>query len=142
MGEAPENEARFRLGRKEWATLIFGTALALGSFKSDDAIVVVPMLFIAGLAFVLLCFWHQGNPLWRVLVAAALLLVLVFIGWRDLRHVPSIPPTPVATPVPTPPTIIQNATDSACSNFVAASDAQIKCLAEEKVRHAKDNTHR
>jgi uncharacterized membrane protein len=139
-----DDEKRFRLTRKEWVTLIFGTALALGSFKSDDPWVVIPMLVISGCAFVLLCVWHQGSIPLRALAATALVIVLIFIGWRDLRHGEvgviviggSSVPAPAA---PATPAISQTATDSDCSNLVAGSDAQIKCEAEEK-RHAKDKT--
>jgi hypothetical protein len=76
---------RFKLTLKEVFILSFGTALALGSFKSDDPVVVIPMLSVAGVSFIGLCWWHQGKFLWRVIAALALLIILVFIGWRDLR---------------------------------------------------------
>jgi hypothetical protein len=139
MAENPDSDYRFRLSRKEWVTLIFGTALALGSFKSDDPWVVIPMLTIAGVAFVLLCRRHHGRIVWRVLVALALLCALVFIGWRDLYHVPK--ETGGSSPAPPQPTINQTSTGSDCSNLAAGSDSQIKCEAERE-RHEKDkNSH-
>ena len=142
MEEAPKpistQGSQFGLTRKEWVTLIFGTALALGSFKSDDPWVVIPMLAIAGVAFVVLCMWHHGRIAWRVPVAGALLFILAFIGWRDLRHTEQFSPSPQPSPAPTSPTINQTATDSDCSNLVAGSNAQIKCKSE-KERHGKEN---
>lgn len=74
-----------RLSFKEGLLLTIGTALALGSFKTGDPWVVVPMLSIAAIAFVIICVIHPGRRLYRSVFGAAVLLVLSFIGWRDLR---------------------------------------------------------
>jgi hypothetical protein len=44
------------------------------------------MLLISGVAFIGLCIWHEGRPLWRVGVAIMLGVALGFIGWRGLRR--------------------------------------------------------
>ena len=77
--------------------IVAGTALALGSFKSDDPWVVIPMLAISGFAFVCLCIWHEGSRLARAGVALLLVVLLTFIGWRDLRKPVSLA---VATTLP------------------------------------------
>lgn len=136
-----DDEKRFRLTRKEWVMLIFGTALALGSFKSDDPWVVIPMLTISGLAFILLCVWHHGSVLRRSLAAAALVVVLVFIGWRDFRRNEGGVIGSQSPAAPATPPINQTATDSTCANFAAGSNAQIKCITEERAHHANDQPH-
>jgi hypothetical protein len=99
------------------------------------------MLVISGGTFILLCIWHEGKVAWRVFAACVLISVLSFIGWRDLHH-PSVAASGSIPPGPPPAiTINQTATDSQCSNFIAGSDAQIECLAEEKAHHAKDKSH-
>jgi hypothetical protein len=108
------------------------TALALGSFKSDDPCVAIPMLALSGVAFIALCIWHRGSSVSRALVACVLVGLLAFIGWRDLRKSPSSNKDAGA-----PPTINQSATDSDCSNLIAGTDAEIKCEAE-KERHEKN----
>ena len=65
--------------------ILAGTALALGSFRSDDPLVVIPMLIISGIAFAGLCIWHEGGRIPRIAVGAVIVVALVFIGWRDLR---------------------------------------------------------
>jgi hypothetical protein len=112
---------------KEWVMLIFATALALGSLKADDPLVIIPMLAISGVAFVLLCVWHKGKIIWRTLASLTLLSTLVFIGWRDIRKpVPVEQANPVPPPVAPVTTINQTATNSDCSNIVA-KDARLKC---------------
>jgi hypothetical protein len=85
--ENPTNKTGFRFGRKEILVLIAGTALALGSFRSDDPLVVIPMLVLAAIAFILLCFWHEGSRSGRGIAAILLMILLTFIGWRDLRKI-------------------------------------------------------
>jgi hypothetical protein len=135
MAGNPDGRRELRLTRKEWVMLIFPTALALGSFKTDDPWVVVPMLCISGASFVLLCIWHQGRRAWRVFAASVLVAALSFIGWRDLHHQMTTA-QPAGTPAGT--NINQTSTDSDCSNLVAGSDSRIKCEAE-KERHEKDD---
>jgi hypothetical protein len=86
-----KNNSGLQLTRKEWVTLIFGTALALGSFKSDDPWVVIPMLCISGATFILLCIWHGGKRAWRSFAALVLIAALCFIGWRDLHRQTTAP---------------------------------------------------
>jgi hypothetical protein len=96
MEESP-NRGRFQFNLKEVLVIVAGTALALGSFKSDDPWVVIPMLAISGFAFVCLCIWHEGSRLARAGVALLLVVLLTFIGWRDLRKPVSLA---VATTLP------------------------------------------
>jgi hypothetical protein len=119
--------------------LIAGTALALGSFKTDDPLVVVPMLCVSGGAFVLLCIWQKWKVRWCVFAASLLIAAFSFLGWRDLRR--QTKPVPQVTATAPPPTINQTSTDSDCSNLVAGSDSRIKCDAE-KERHEKDSNSR
>lgn len=142
MSPHPESKHRFRLTRKEWATLLLGTALALGSYKAEDPWVALPMLCIAGAAFVMFCCWHEGNPASRVLVAAGLVCLLAFIAWRDLQPTTQIGGANQTRGRPQgATTITQSAANSDCSNLVAGSDAKINCEAE-KEQHAKDKTNR
>ncbi len=56
------------------------------------------MLLVAGLAFIALCVLHRGKPFVRILSAVIAVLILSFIGWRDLRRVsPQSEFKPVAT---------------------------------------------
>ena len=140
MEETIGGGPRFRLTRKEAVMLCFGTALTLGSFKPNDPWVVIPMLGLAEASFIMFCVWHNGRIWWRVVMASALLVILAFIGWRDLHfqeHV-SVPPVPTSTGQPS--SINQTATDSDCSNFVVGSDDQISCETERKNR-AKNKTN-
>jgi hypothetical protein len=132
-----QNPSRFRLDLKEILLLIAGTALALGSFKSDDPWVVSPMLFISGCAFVALCYWHHGNPLKRIGVSIFVVAVLCFISWRDLKKPTKIEATertvaPPRAPIPNrPQMIIQTADHSNCAN-ISAKDAKVKCEIEQE----------
>jgi hypothetical protein len=110
---------------KEVLLTVSGTALALGSLKAEDPWVVIPMLSVAAVAFICLCVLHDGPRLYRIGVAFVIVLVLLFIGWRDLRHT-AIQDRPVALS-PLPPSINQTATDSPCANQVAQSGSQINC---------------
>jgi hypothetical protein len=117
--EEPSGGLRFTV--KEVLLTVLGTALALGSLKAEDPWVVIPMLLVAAAAFVILCVLHAGPPIYRFSVASAIVLILVFIGWRDLRHVATVvPPTPIQK-------IKQTAIDSPCANQVAQSGSQIDC---------------
>jgi predicted PurR-regulated permease PerM len=60
-------------------------------------------------------------------------------GWKVWPHPLTV--TVAAPQTPLPNTINQTATDSTCSNFAAGSNAQIKCIAEERARHANDQPH-
>jgi hypothetical protein len=82
----PQQKKRFPVTAKEFLLFVVGTALALGSYKTDDAIVVCVMLGIASLAFIILCVIHPGKVAYRSIAAVAFLAALIFIGWRDLRH--------------------------------------------------------
>jgi membrane protein implicated in regulation of membrane protease activity len=141
MEESFYSDPKIRLSRKEMLSLIIAISLALGSFKLDDPYVVISMLIVAGAASVLFCVWYHGKVLWRVFTAVVLLLVLAFIGWRDLRRPESISAHSGTTRNNRATTIEQTATDSDYSNLVAGSDAKIKCTAEGE-RHVKDKvTH-
>ena len=141
--ESKGGGARFRFSLKEVLVVIASTALALGSFRSGDPWVVIPMLLISGGAFIALCIWHEGKPVSRICTVILILIALGFIGWRDLRQgaQSASPPQSPTAPAQPSPMINQQATDSECSNLVAGSGAQIKCEAAEKERHAKDKTH-
>jgi hypothetical protein len=76
----------------------------------------------------------------RIPAMAAMFILVGLFGWRNWPK-KDTPNPQQGVPAPSQPTINQTATDSECSNFVAGSDAQIKCLAEEKARHAKDKPH-
>jgi hypothetical protein len=118
----------FRLSFKEILVIVPSTALALGSFGSADPYIVIPMLTISVIAFVALCVWHKGSPIWRVGSAISIVLVLSFIGWRVLRKVSES----VAHPI----TIDQKSVDSDCSNIVGGGDIKINCPSTEQ-EHAK-----
>jgi hypothetical protein len=115
---------RFRLSLKERLVIVASTALALGSFSSGDSYVVIPMLTVAGIAFVALCVQHHGSMFWRTASAVLFLSVLVFIGWRVLRK----PSESAAQPV----NIDQKAVGSDCSNIVSGGDAKINCPSTEQ----------
>jgi hypothetical protein len=125
MAESQSEPGGFRFTGKEVLLLIIGTVLALGSLKADDPWVIVPMLSVAGGAFALLCYLHVGKPLYRILIAALVLGVLLFIGWRDLRNSP-VTPIPDSSLIPNGP-INQNAKDSPCANVVAGKSVDQKC---------------
>ena len=78
-------DKRFRINIKEGLLTLAGTGLALGSFKTDDPLVLIPMLALSGFAFVALCVLHQGKAHYRIEMALFITVVLVFIGWRDLK---------------------------------------------------------
>jgi hypothetical protein len=84
--EAEEGKRGFKITLKEGLLILAGTALALGSFKSDDAWVVIPMLSLSGVAFVWLCLGHQGIWAWKIMAAVLTVAILFYIGWRDLRR--------------------------------------------------------
>jgi hypothetical protein len=127
-----EDDRGFKVTLKEGLLILAGTALALGSFRSDDPWIVVPMLAISAVAFVWLCLGHRGPWKWRISAAALVLCVLVFIGWRDLRHRQDGVQAPPTARTTASPTINQTATSSNCANLVAGSDAQIKCEVEKE----------
>jgi hypothetical protein len=117
----------FHLSLKEVLVIVASTALALGSFGSNDPYVVIPMLIISGVAFVALCVGHQGSPRWRTTSAIFILIVLAFIGWRDLRKL-----TGAASHAAQPVSIDQKAVESECSNIVGGGDIKINCPSTEK----------
>lgn len=90
-----------RFSLKEALLLIAGTALSLGSFKLDDPWVVIPMLSLAAIAFIAMCAIHSGRWFYRVGISLIVILILLFIGWRDLRH----PQPAVSGGSPPPPPI-------------------------------------
>jgi hypothetical protein len=94
--EREEQKTGLKITRKEGLLLLAGTALALGSFKSDDPWVVIPMLSVSGVVFVYLCLGQHWNWVRRILAAVLTVGVLGFIGWRDLRHPPAAPAPKVA----------------------------------------------
>jgi hypothetical protein len=112
----------FHFSLKEVLVIVASTALALGSFRSKDPYVGIPMLIISGIIFVALCVGHQGKPKSRTALAMLISVVFIFIGWRDLRKPAS------ATHPAQPVNIDQTANDSPCSNVVAGGDVTIKCL--------------
>jgi membrane protein implicated in regulation of membrane protease activity len=114
---------RFRFKLEEVLVIVASTALALGSLNSRDPYIVISMLVISGIAFVALCFWHEGNPKWRMIVALGLLLVLAFVGWRDLRHVS-----------PAIPSIQQKSKDDVCTNIVGGNNVTVKCTETKNVK--------
>ncbi|MBB5066178.1 hypothetical protein [Granulicella mallensis] len=128
---------RLRLTVKEKLALIISIAFALGSFDSHDAVLVVPSLSVAAIAFVLLCIWHKGNPWNRLATAIFFLVILVFAGRRSLRHT-SLPAPAIntAAPAPQPLSINQNANNSDCSNIVAGGDVN-NCTSSERA-HVKN----
>jgi hypothetical protein len=72
----------FRFTPKEVAVLIIGTALALGSFRSDDPWLVVSMLILSWGAFVYICAFHEGSPRARWASALAITAILAAISIR------------------------------------------------------------
>ena len=76
------------------------------------------MLVVSAIAFVVLCFLHEGTPLPRIAVMLAIVGLLSFVGWRDLRK-PPFPPIEqkAATAEPKP----QLSSKKSASSFVPAS---------------------
>lgn len=129
-----------RFSIKDVLLTVVGTALALGSLKAEDPWVVIPMLLLAGATFIVICALHAGRPTHRLGTAIAILLILAFIGWRDLRKPEQIVQSPRIPLAPgPPPTINQSAQDSPCANQVAQAASEIDCSAE-KEKHDKAKT--
>jgi hypothetical protein len=131
------NAGKFELTLKDLLLIIVNTAIALGSTRSNDPWLVVPMLGIAAIISVVFCIRHKGNIWVRFLSATTLVLVLGFVGWRDLRQ--AVPPPPVinsAAPRPLPASVNQNANNSDCSNIVAGGDVN-NCTSSERA-HGKN----
>lgn len=85
----PDNEQHFRLSRKELTLTLISFGLAMASLKTDDPLVVIPMLCLAGVCGVLVCCWHTG-PIWGRSATAILITgIFLFIGWRELKKTPS-----------------------------------------------------
>jgi len=76
------NHPGLRLDRKEISVLVIGTALALGSFRTEDPLIVVPMLGVSWIAFLYICATHEGRIYWRVGIAGAISLILAAIATR------------------------------------------------------------
>ncbi len=121
---------RYKLSGEEALLFLVATAPTLGSLKSDDPYLVIPMLAISGISFVLLCARHQGSALLRILSAIAMLSVLLFVGWRDLRKpVTALPQAPKMN-------VHQKADDTNCSNIAAGGNVTVDCTTEDK-KHDK-----
>jgi hypothetical protein len=97
----------FRLSLKDVLLTLAASGFALGSLRSDDVLVVVPMLALPATALIIICVLHSGSRTIRNLVAGVICLILGFVGWRDLRAPTQTAPNtnaPVATvaskPVP------------------------------------------
>lgn len=130
---------RFKLTPQDLLVLIFTAALALWSTSSNDVWVVGLMLCVAAITSVFFCIRHKGPGWIRFVSAIAIVLILVFVGWRDLRHTSL--PAPVmnsAAPSPPPPASVnQHADNSDCSNVVAGGDVNMNCTPSEKA-HGKN----
>jgi hypothetical protein len=77
---------------KEVAGLIVATCLALASLRPSDAVVILPMLALSGLAFLYICFRHPGRVWVRSSVGAGIVLVLGGIGFRAMTAANAEPP--------------------------------------------------
>ncbi len=82
---AQMGNGKFKFSLKDLLVIVAATALALGSIKAEDPWVVIPMLALSGIAFMGLCIGHEGRWQTRSAIGAVLVILLVFIGWRDLH---------------------------------------------------------
>jgi hypothetical protein len=81
---------KFAFSLKEWLVFLIATAFAIASFRPDDAVFVGLILLISWLAFLGICYKHEGNLKWRALAAIGWTLVLVDIGVRPFMHPKSV----------------------------------------------------
>jgi hypothetical protein len=70
--------------RKEVIPFSIAAFLSLGGMRADDPFVVVPMLTLAGSAFIWGCVLHSGSRVARSAIAVAVSIWLGFIGIRSV----------------------------------------------------------